>query len=281
MVDQVLSGRVALVTGGGGGLGRAISRGLAEAGAKVGVHDFRGQAAEETVAGLPEGSGLALVGDIGDPAECARAVAETVRAFGKLDILVNNAGVGIGTIRPTYHRQRINSFSEVTPEHWDRFFRVNVNAGFHLTRAAMPHFKKQGWGRVINVTTSLSTMLRPGYVPYGCSKAALESLSAIWAAELDGSGVTVNVVVPGGPTDTGMVTAENGYDRSVLLRPEVMVPPIRWLCSTEGDGTTGRRFIGSLWDPGLPATQAAERSGGPIGWPGVGPAAIWPEPPAA
>src|SRR3546814_6663205 len=89
-------------------------------------------------------------------------------------------------------------------------------------------------------------MLRRGYVPYGCSKAALESLSAIWAAELEGSGVTVNVVVPGGPTDTEMVTAENGLDRNALLRPSVIVPPVRCLCSAQADGVSGRRFTGSL-----------------------------------
>ena len=85
----------------------------------------------------------------------------------------------------------------------------------------------------------------------------------------------------GGPTDTPMVTAENGYDRSILLRPDEVVPPIRWLCSPEGGAVTGRRFIGSLWDPASPPREAAQRAGGPIGWPGVGPAAIWPDPPGA
>lgn len=276
---DTLDGRVVLISGAGGGLGSAMARGLAAAGARMALHDLRPDAVAATAATLPSGRALTLSGDIGEEAECMRAVAETVEQFGRIDIVINNAGVGIGTIRPDYHRRPIDSFSEVSAADWKRFFRVNVDGAFHLTRAAMPHLRAQGWGRVINVTTTLGTMLRPGYVPYGCSKAALESLSAIWAVELEGSGVTVNVVVPGGPTDTGMVTAENGLDRSALLRPEVMVPPVRWLCSTAADSVNGRRFTGSLWDSSLPDEAAAAASGMPIGWPGVGP--NWSPPPVA
>lgn len=278
MAGQI-DGRVVLISGAGGGLGSAMARGLADAGARLALHDLR----QPAVAALAETIGadraLALSGDIGDEAECRRAVAATCERFGRIDAVINNAGVGIGTIRPDYYRRRIDSFTDVSADDWRRFFRVNVDGAFHLTRAAMPHLRGQGWGRVINVTTTLGTMLRPGYVPYGCSKAALESLSSIWAQELEGSGVTVNVVVPGGPTDTGMVTAENGLDRSALLRPDVMVPPVRWLCSSAADTVNGRRFTGSLWDATVGEEAAAVAAGMPIGWPGVGP--NWSTPPSA
>src|SRR5438132_7038777 len=89
----------------------------------------------------------------------------------------------------------------------------------------------RGWGRIVNVTTSLGTMLNAGSPTYGPSKAALEALSAIMAKDLDGTGVTVNVLVPGGVTNTPMISDEAGYDRDKLIQPEVMVPPLLWLVS--------------------------------------------------
>jgi NAD(P)-dependent dehydrogenase (short-subunit alcohol dehydrogenase family) len=133
-----------------------------------------------------------------------------------------------------------------------------------------------GWGRVINNTTSFFTMLR--VLPYGATKAALESASAVWAKELDGSGVTVNVVVPGGPTDTAFIADQSGINRDKMLRPEVMAPPVRWLASEQSGGTTGRRFIAALWDASLPAEDAAENAGAPIGWPELAAATVvWPD----
>jgi NAD(P)-dependent dehydrogenase (short-subunit alcohol dehydrogenase family) len=123
----------------------------------------------------------------------------------------------------------------------------------------------RGWGRIVNVTTSLGTMLNAGSPTYGPSKAALEALSAIMAKDLDGTGVTVNVLVPGGITNTPMVS-ESGFDRAKMIQPEVMVSPLLWLVSDAAGKVTGRRFLGVHWDPTLPPEEAAEKAGAPVAW---------------
>jgi NAD(P)-dependent dehydrogenase (short-subunit alcohol dehydrogenase family) len=124
---------------------------------------------------------------------------------------------------------------------------------------------REGWGRIVNVTTSLGTMLNAGSPTYGPSKAALEALSAIMAKDLDGTGVTVNVLVPGGITNTAMVS-ESGFDRTKMIQPEIMAPPLLWLASDAAGKVTGRRFLGVHWDPTLPPEQAAEKAGAPVAW---------------
>ena len=116
--------------------------------------------------------------------------------FGRIDILVNNAGIGPGAIRPDSW-QRPLKFWEITPDQWRRFVAVHTTAPLALTNAVVPEMMREGWGRIVNVTTSLGTMLNAGSPTYGPSKAALEALSAIMAKDLDGTGVTVNVLVPG------------------------------------------------------------------------------------
>lgn len=138
------------------------------------------------------------------------------------------------------------------------------------------------WGRIINVTTSFFTMLRGRFHPYGPAKAGLEAMSAGHANEFDGSGVTVNVVVPGGPADTPMVPAASGLRRADLVPPAKMAPPMLWLASREADGVTGKRYIAVKWDEALPAGAARRASESPIGWPDLAGAPVWPggKPPA-
>jgi NAD(P)-dependent dehydrogenase (short-subunit alcohol dehydrogenase family) len=112
---------------------------------------------------------------------------------------------------------------------------VNLMGAWALTKAAAPGMRFRGWGRIITVTTSFFTMLRAQMHPYGPVKAALEAMTAGHAAEFKGSGVTVNVVVPGGPTDTPMVTTADYPDRSQLIRPVAMARPGRFLCSPAAD----------------------------------------------
>jgi NAD(P)-dependent dehydrogenase (short-subunit alcohol dehydrogenase family) len=111
-------------------------------------------------------------------------------------------------------------------------------------------------------------------LPYGATKSALESMSAVWALELDGSGITVNVLVPGGPTDTPFINDASGWPRDQMLRPAIMGPPIAWLMSEASNGVNGRRFTAQNWDASLPADEAATKAGRDIGWPelAVGPA---------
>jgi len=136
--------------------------------------------------------------------EIARA---TSARFGRIDILVNNAGIGPGAIRSDSW-QRPLKFWEITSDQWRRFVAVHTTAPWALANFVVPEMMREGWGRIVNVTTSLGTMLNAGSPTYGPSKAALEALSAIMAKDLDRTGVTVNVLVPGGVTNTPMIAAQ-------------------------------------------------------------------------
>ena len=135
-----------------------------------------------------------------------------------------------------------------------------------LANAVVPEMMREGWGRIVNVTTSLGTMLNAGSPTYGPSKAALEALSAIMAKDLDGTGVTVNVLVPGGITNTPMVSDEAGFERAKMIQPEVMGPPLVWLVSDAAVKVIGRRFLAVDWDASLPPEEAAEKAGAPVAW---------------
>ena len=152
----------------------------------------------------------------------------------------------------------------------------------HDTRLHRATCSTQRWGRIIDVTTSFFTMLRSGFHPYGPCKAGLEAMAAGHASEFAGTGVTVNVVVPGGPADTPMVPTESGIERSALIPPEVMAPPILWLCSEAANGITGNRYVAAKWDASLPAEQAERQCRAPIAWPDLAQSPVWPggKPPA-
>ena len=263
------TGRVAIVTGAAGGIGRALVGGLLGAGMRVAAVDR----AADGLAALADSArerqqGAALLTIEADLArdEAAEEIVSAARArFGTIDILVNNAGVGQATIR-TDNRENPIKFWEVTAEQWKLFVAVHNNAPMALARALVPDMMRARWGRIVNVTTSLGTMIREGSPTYGPSKAALEAFSAIMAKDLAGTGVTVNVLVPGGVTNTGMVPLEAGYDREEMIQPAVMAPPLVWLVSDAAAAVTGRRFLAVHWDPALPPAQAAENSGAPVAW---------------
>jgi NAD(P)-dependent dehydrogenase (short-subunit alcohol dehydrogenase family) len=264
--------RVAIVTGAAGGIGRAMTTGLLAAGIRVAGID-RDREPLEALAASADKQGKAaelltierdLTGD-----SSADEITRAVRArFGRVDILVNNAGIGPGSIRADSW-QRPLKFWEITPDQWHRFVAVHTTAPWALANAVVPEMMRQGWGRIVNVTTSLGTMLNAGSPTYGPSKAALEALSAIMAKDLEGTGVTVNVLVPGGITNTPMVADEAGFDRAKMIQPEVMAPPLAWLVSDAAGKVTARRFLAIHWDPALPPEQAAEKAGAPVAWTGI------------
>jgi NAD(P)-dependent dehydrogenase (short-subunit alcohol dehydrogenase family) len=260
--------RVAIVTGAAGGIGRAMVQGLLSAGIRVaGVDRDREPLAALTASAREQGKAaelLTIATDLTDDSAADAITKATRGKFGRIDILVNNAGIGPGAIRPDSW-QRPLKFWEITPDQWRRFVAVHTTAPLTLTNAVVPEMMRQRWGRIINVTTSLGTMLNAGSPTYGPSKAALEALSAIMAKDLDGTGVTVNVLVPGGITNTPMVS-ESGFDRAKMIQPEVMAPPLVWLVSDAAGNVTGRRFLGVHWDPTLPPEEAAEKAGGPVAW---------------
>jgi NAD(P)-dependent dehydrogenase (short-subunit alcohol dehydrogenase family) len=250
--------KTAVVTGAASGMGRAMALGLSEAGFDVAAVDRNAEALATLPAPIK-----AVAADLARPDSFDKIVAETMSALGRIDVLINNAGIGQAGIRADQRRNPIR-FWEVTPEQWNRFVTVNATAPILMSRAVLPHMLKANSGRIITVTTSLGTMVREGYLLYGSSKAAAESSMAVLAADLAGTAVTANVLVPGGVTDTPLVG--DAGDRSKMLRPEIMLPPLLWLVSDEAAGVSGRRFIAADWDTRLSPTQAAEAAGAPVAW---------------
>ena len=259
--------RVVLVTGAGSGIGLAITNALVAAGHSVAAVD-RDAAALDRL-DLSERIHPFLI-DLSSEFACHEAVASAVARFGRLDAVINNAGIGPSSLRPDAE-QNLPRIEELTTEVWDNFFAINVRAPMLLVQAALPHMK--GFGRIINNTTSFRTMLR--VLPYGATKSALESMSAIWAAELKDRGITVNVLIPGGPTDTPFISDGAGWDRAKMLKPAIMGPPACWLISDEAAGYTGNRIIAGNWDAKLPGAEAAKKAGRAIGWPELGADAVW------
>lgn len=268
--DPSLAGRVAIVTGGSRGLGLEMALEMAAAGMRVVLTASRpGKALDEAVAavraaaadGAAPGAGEAaagIVADVRSYAACEAAVAETVARFGRVDVLVNNAGVGMRLISERFNTEPTR-FWEAAPDAWEAIVDTNVTGAFNMARAAVPGMVAQGFGKVINVSTSDQTMVRKGYSPYGPSKAALEAASRVWAQDLEGTGVTVNVYLPGGAADTDLLPSgpgKKGADGN-LLPPAIMRRAIRWLCSDASNDVTGGRFIARLWDETLPPDQAA------------------------
>jgi NAD(P)-dependent dehydrogenase (short-subunit alcohol dehydrogenase family) len=207
--------------------------------------------------------------DISDYAACRSAVADAIALFGGLHILINNGAIGLGAIRADHQKVPIG-IREIEPEMWQRFVATNFSGAWNMTHVAIEHLLGQRPGRIINVTTSFATMLRGGFHPYGPCKAALEAMSAGHAEEFKGTGVTVNVVLPGGPVDTPMVPPESGFDRNALIAPDVIVPPVLWLCSDAADEITGNRYIAAYWDAAKPPDEAERLCRAPAGWPGLG-----------
>lgn len=270
--------KTALITGGAGGIGSAMAEALAGDGLDTAIVDIDGDKADECASAINARCGseraLAIAADVSDERACNRAVSACVERFGSVDVLVNNAGVGVSSIRPDAERNH-PSIEELDRALWDKFLAVNVTGPMLMVRAAVPHMRARGWGRIVNNTTSFFTMLR--VLPYGASKSALESMSAIWANELEGTGITVNVLVPGGPTDTPFVGEDSGIPRDKMLKPAVMGPPMRWLASVDSDGVSGRRFVAANWDTSKSDIDAAKLAGAPIGWPELAKGVVWPD----
>jgi NAD(P)-dependent dehydrogenase (short-subunit alcohol dehydrogenase family) len=264
--------RVAVVTGAAGGIGGALTQGLLSHGISVVAVD-RPEAPLDRLTEAARAAGCdsrlaCLPVDLAAANAAEAIVAAGEARFGAVDILVSNAGIGQDLIRPDHWHDPLR-FWQVSPQDWRRFVEINATAGFMLARAVVPAMMRRGWGRIVCVTTSLGSMLRAGFAPYGPSKACLEALTAVMAADLAGTGVTANVLVPGGATNTGMVSPESGFPRQSLLQPPIMVPPLLWLVSDAAAAVTGRRFLAVHWDTALPPQAAAEKAGAPVAWSGI------------
>jgi NAD(P)-dependent dehydrogenase (short-subunit alcohol dehydrogenase family) len=268
--------RVAIVTGGLRGLGRAMALGLAKVGhSVVAVGHIGGDVAEMEAAAGALGFGARfhpLVADLREPGECDRVVVAARARFGTVDILVNNAGLTFTYIDPPrFRRPTPQRFWEVTDEIVANVIATNYLAGDRLSRRVAPAMVARGWGRIVNVTTKLDTMNRLGTHPYGASKAALEMATEVWAKEVEGTGLTINIVNPGAGANTpGMAEEMRAMSRdgraSRLVEPEEMVPPLLYVVSREADRVNGMRFDANAWDPALPPAEAARHAGRPAGF---------------
>ncbi len=281
MSERPLEGKVAIITGAGSpiGIGHAIALGLARDGARVALTDTNQEWLDQTVNEIREMCGddrvIGIVSDVTDPQACQDAVDATMTQLGGLHILVNNAGTnpraaGLGTTSgatPT-------NFWENSPEAWSHVVAVNLSGNFYMARTAVVHMLDQGWGRIIGVTTSMDTMWRKGGAPYGPSKAGHEALVAIMAQELRGTGVTANVLVPGGATYTNLTYSGDPNLRNQLIQPEVMQKPMVWLASDDSCEFNGRRIIAYNWDDSLPLAERLEKCSAPAAWPQLGQQAI-------
>lgn len=266
VADIRLDGTVAIVTGAARGLGQAMATGLCHAGANVVFADVDVAAlatATAAATGSKSGTALGIRCDITSRADCERVVAQTVEKFGTLHVLVNNAAKGQVHLERSRATKSLR-FWESDPEIWQDVIVTNINGTFLMARSAVPHMLREGFGRIVNVTTSLATMQRRRNSPYGVTKAAIEAETLIWAQELNGTGVTVNSLLPGGAADTDFVPESSRRDLAAmgrtLLPPSVMVAPVLWLASRQSDGVTGARFVGQLWDEALPPSAAAAKA---------------------
>jgi NAD(P)-dependent dehydrogenase (short-subunit alcohol dehydrogenase family) len=274
MADGPLTGKVALITGAGSnpGMGRIMALAMVRAGARVAMSDVNAEALARSVNDAHEiggdDSAIAIVADVSSPEDAERAVAEAIESFGGLHILVNNAGIS-----PAFtdaHANRNPNFWEIDPALWARMVAVNLGGAFLMSRAAVPHLLEQKWGRLISVTTSLDTMIRGHNAPYGPTKAGHEAFAAVMASELEGTGVTANVLVPGGAADTNFIPFLPETDRTNFINPEVMAAPAVWLASDASSATNGTRIRGVDWDESLPIEERLAKASGPTAWPQLG-----------
>lgn len=267
--------RVVILTGAAGGIGRVITAALLDEGHAVAAVDRDAAGLDRVAAehgGSKKGRLLTIAADLSSEAACTDAVAQAGAELGPVSALINNAGIGMSSIRPDAEA-RYPNIDELAPAVWEPFIAVFMRAPVALTRAALPDMKQRGFGRIVNNTTSYLTMLR--VLPYGAVKAGLEAMSAVWAKELEGTGITVNVLVPGGPTDTPLISDAAGWPRDKMLRPDIMGPPARWLISDESASFTGRRITAARWDTSLAPVDAAARASRAIGWPELSADAVW------
>ena len=274
MADPSITGKVCVVTGGPRGLGRAMTLALVNAGAKVIAPGHIEEdiplieADASAVMGNSGGEVHPMVVDLRKPEDCANIVDTALDRFGKIDMVMNNAGLGMRPFSENFMTDPVKFWEEDIAQ-VQATFDTNTMGPFHMARYAVPHMVKQGWGRIVNVTTSIGTMQRRGFFPYGPSKAGLEAATYVWSQDLEGTGVTANVLIPGRAADTAIMPdawREAGIDRTGQppTDPAVMGPPALWFASSASDGINGMRMAADQWDISLDPTEAAKKIMSPV-----------------
>jgi 3-oxoacyl-[acyl-carrier protein] reductase len=235
-----LSGKHALITGAGRGIGRAIARVFVREGAAVAVADIDANLARDAANELERqgGRAVAIEADVANPASIRAMIESVLSAFGRIDILVNNAGIGGNT-----------PFLETSLEEWERILRVNLTGAFLVAQAAAREMVKAGGGRVINIASLSGQRGGTGRAAYGAAKAGLDLLTRVMAVELAEHGINVNSIAPG-PIETEMAkfahdaATRAAYERLVPMRrygsPEEIADAALFLASDEASFVTGQ-----------------------------------------
>ena len=237
----VLDGIRALVTGGTSGLGFAMSQALAQAGARVVLTGRTEQRVQDAATKIARVTGFVM--DVRDEQSVSAGVDRARAVFGGIDVLVNNAGIGMRTVNPDFMTEPAG-FWQVSPDGFRDLFATNVLGYFLVARAVVPQMLEAGRGKIVNISVNEATMRRRGFTPYGPSRAATDALSHIMAADLAGTGIDVNLLLPGGATRTGMTPDEAPEAvQATWLDPAIMGPPVVWLASPASDGLTDQRII--------------------------------------
>jgi NAD(P)-dependent dehydrogenase (short-subunit alcohol dehydrogenase family) len=239
-----LTGKVALVTGGSKGLGLAMARGLAAAGANVVICSRHPSELEAALPKILEGTsaqGRWFVADLARRSDTERLARDALNAFGRVDILINNAGSNVP-----------EEIDQIRDEHWDRILELNLTACMVLTRALVPGMKARRWGRVIHISSVMGLTSKAGRNSYSATKAALIGMARASALDLGRYGITVNCIAPG-PflTDlpASVLTPEEQSqfaERTALGRwadPQELVGPALLLASDAGSYITGTTLL--------------------------------------
>jgi NAD(P)-dependent dehydrogenase (short-subunit alcohol dehydrogenase family) len=239
-----LKGKVALVTGGSKGLGKAMARGLAEAGADIVIssrHENELKPALEEILRGTERKGRYVVADMSRRAEVLRLARTTLEQMGRVDILVNNAGTNIP-----------QAIDQIKDEDWDQVMEINLNSIMVLTRALVPQMKSRGWGRVIHISSVMGFISKEGRNAYSATKAALIGLARSNALDLGRYGITVNCLAPG-PFLTDLpgrllsTEEKQEFARVTALgrwaEPRELVGPVLLLASDAGSYITGETLV--------------------------------------
>lgn len=236
-----LEGKVALVTGGTGGIGAAICLYLAKAGAKVATNYRNQEKAEKWQADVKaQGFDIKIYqADVSDYEACEKMVAEVVSDLGPVDILVNNAGI-----------TKDGMFKKMTKDKWDAVMKINIDSLFNVTRHIVDGMTEKGWGRIINIASVNGQKGQLGQTNYSTSKAGMHGFTMSLAQEVARKGVTVNTVSPGYiATEMVMAVPEEvrnniiaGIPANRLGKPEEVAALVSFLCSEEAGFATGADF---------------------------------------